>query len=398
MDSVNETTTLTEINVSEEEVERIRNERLAVTAEHIYDADVQKKLNDLRILSHAKQILAEERAAADFTAPPIYGQAGLKEVIKDIPKYRIDKLMLAGSDTLIVGAHKAGKTTFLLNLIRSLATGEPFLGAYDVTPTEGRILFMNYELPLVLLDEWTEKIGVPEEKLLTLTPSGYSNPLSSSAGREWLTDQMDKNEVEILIVDPFAAATKGLDINEQDNTAVRQWLEQSVSDVRAGAKYVTEAVLTHHSGKDAGKGARGASAFYDWPSSYLELDRKGTQYDSPRYLKANGRDVGLKSTEIVYDEETHKMLLSQGQGLASVRVNMELMVAIVEVVNAEGREMNSKEVENALKAKGIGYRNEEIKPAREEAVNRGLIVGGLGKFRTGVGPLSDPGKANLALG
>ena len=358
--------------------------------------EVKAKTDQLRIAEEARKQLAEERAAASFTPPQAYSLAELREAIKDVAKYRIDGLMLANSDTLVVGSYKSGKTTFDLNLVRSLATGEPFLGEYEVTPVDGRILFMNYELPLVILEEWTTKIGIPEDKLLTISPSGSSNPLSSNYGREWLIDYMDSNDVEILFVDPFSAATKGLDVNEQDNTAVRQWLEGSISDVRAGSRYCKEAILSHHTGKDKGKGARGASAFYDWPSSYIELDKQGTMYDSPRYIKASGRDVGINPTKLEFNSETHQLFVLKEQVATGPAVNESLMIAIVEVVNADGQVMNSGQVEKALKDKAITFRKEDIRPAREEAVSRGLIVGGLGKFKTGVGPLGSVDGLDLA--
>lgn len=362
---------------------------------------ISDKADDLRIYEEARARVKEERAAADYTEPLFEDFEELGASVKDVPKFRIDGLMLSNADMLVVGAHKAGKTTFMLNLIRSLATGEPFLGCYEVQPVAGRILFMNYELPRVLLHEWLEKIDIPNEKLVTVSPLGGSNPLASEYGRERLAEQMDKREVEILIVDPFAAAVTGLDISEQDNSAVRQFLEQ-ISRVRASTRYCSEAILTHHSGKDKEKGARGASAFFDWPSSYLELNRRGTQFDSPRELKANGRDVGLRSTELIYNPETHRMILAKDQRAVSVEsqaneVNNELIDAIVEVVNESNRMLSSQEVEAELKAKGVTFRKEQIKPAREAAVNKGLIQGNLGKYKTSVAPISLVNPADLTL-
>jgi len=93
---------------------------------HNFARDVADELRHLKIRKAAQEAL---RAENEPPAPP-FDAGTLGEILARPadPPMRVDGLIPWESSALLVAQRKTGKTTMLLNLARSLLTGEDFLG------------------------------------------------------------------------------------------------------------------------------------------------------------------------------------------------------------------------------------------------------------------------------
>jgi hypothetical protein len=109
-----------------------------------FDAEVAREHRTLRVREEAKRRLAAEKEGS--TKP---FDAGLLEDIlarRLEPPFRIEGLLPSEAGMLVVAQRKTGKTTFELNLARSLVTGQRFLGRFAVRPLAGKIAILNFEV------------------------------------------------------------------------------------------------------------------------------------------------------------------------------------------------------------------------------------------------------------
>jgi len=83
--------------------------------------------------------------------------------------------MPSSAGTLVVAQRKTGKTSLVLNCARSLITGEPFLGEFEVQKISGRVGILNYEMSAGQLGGWAAQVRsvvpTPEPARTTLAKS-----------------------------------------------------------------------------------------------------------------------------------------------------------------------------------------------------------------------------------
>src|SRR5699024_12039113 len=77
--------------------------------------------------------------------PPVITLDDFLAVEDDPIKYVIDDMMPIGAHGIITAQYKAGKTTLIGNLIRSLVDGDPFLDEYSVN-RESTVTLIDNEL------------------------------------------------------------------------------------------------------------------------------------------------------------------------------------------------------------------------------------------------------------
>jgi len=345
---------------------KIADDLKAENPEDRFQHRIAEEAGRLRIRREAERHIREEDARLGFNPPQLLNRSALRDAAENLPKYRIDGLMLADSDFVLIGEKKSGKSTIALNMIRSLTDGGMFLGRFHTRPIDGNILMLNYELSTQILDEWMDAIGINSDKVITLSPRGYSNPLSSDYGREWLANECKKNEVEILLIDPFSVAFKGQG-DENSNTAQREWLE-SLSDIR-GRCDVREILVSIHAGKNAEREARGAGAIQDWAASYAQV------YKDPRTkirsLSAYGRDVDVDKFILEFDPETHRLTQQEQVKFSSLNNSEKsLLDRIVGAIAESGQSMNQTQIKSAL---GGGFDKSKISPVMKQAVEMGVL-------------------------
>ena len=128
------------------------------------------------------------------------------------------------ASTLITAQRKTGKTTLLLNLARSLLTGEPFLGIFEVRPVEGLVALLNYEVSGDTISEWANEAGLDPDQFFIVNLRGRRNPLADLEDRGRLAELLRHRGTESLLTDPFGRAYTGQ--SQNDPGEVGNWLAE----------------------------------------------------------------------------------------------------------------------------------------------------------------------------
>ncbi|UPK66297.1 AAA family ATPase [Rhodococcus pyridinivorans] len=330
----------------------------------------------------ARQAAQERVRAARLGDAPPMDIARLGEVLErpGEPPYRVAGLIPSDGGTLITAQRKVGKTTFVLNLVRSLLTGERFLDQFDVQPVTGRIAFLNFEVSAAQIGRWAAEAGIDHDRLVFVNLRGRRNPLVVPEDRAALAERLRAEEVESVIVDPFGRAFTGQ--SQNDAGEVTAFLLDLDEFVRAevGAR---DLFLTNHAGWN-GDRSRGSTALEDWGDSLILL--KADAKSGERYLSALGRDVEVEETVLHFDGETRHLSLNLAEG--SRRKNEErrrtgeLVDPIVEIVAAQPG-INTSGIKATLRARSdVSFQDQYLSRAVEAAESLGLIrreSGGPGK-------------------
>ncbi len=219
-------------------------------------------------------------------------------------EWLIDGLLQDNGSVLLSAQYKSGKTTLAMNVVHALTTASPFLGVFDV-PEPLRVAYCDLELGERTARKWFMDIR-PDPKMATYTNlkgRGYELDLRSDIRFNFLVDQLRKDRIDVVIIDPISAVCAAIGADENVNADVRPLLDRFDAAVReAGCRGV---VIVHHAGhKDPGRG-RGASAFSDWASALWTLERDS----GPARFGAQGRDVHVQKTSVDYDTDTRMMSL-----------------------------------------------------------------------------------------
>jgi hypothetical protein len=256
--------------------------------------DVHHELERLKVRHEAGRLFRESQAQPPTTKPRTLAES-LADPEHDEP-HRIHGLTRKGARTTFVARRKTGKTTMTANVIRSLLTGEPFLGRFPVEPV-GRVFVLNYEMSESQWADWMRDHGLAEygDRITAWHLRGQPNPLATEEGRRALAEHLTAHEV--LLVDTFSRAFTG--DKDSDNRQVASFLSD-VLDQAAGPG--RDVFLTVHAGWTAER-SRGASALEDWPDCILTL----AEEDDVRYLSALGRDVEFEGEPLSYDADTRAL-------------------------------------------------------------------------------------------
>ena len=363
------------------------------------DADYAKykRAEDLSHL--AREDSRREAAERGWNAPP-QPNSLFDELAEEIePVDWVIKDLAPAGVAQVNAQAKGGKTTLLLNGMKSLATGEKFLGKFDVmTASDERIGYLNMELPKRQMREWVRDMGINDDaaKRISMYHAldhgfkvlDFRNDQAVGWLIKWLTD----NGTTILFADPLAKlynpARWG---NGSDpNAAYTAWfavLEDIIREARLRLVFIA-----HHTGfsEDAANRSRGASSMMDNPTVNMTYRHNGDHADKPagpqRYLKAFGRDVDVDEFEIDYFERTRRLLAS-GAGsrvdAAAKRWALECYDAVFAASSRGVPELNATDLAAACGISQTSKRSDEYRRGRDDAIKDkwlALRVSGTSKF------------------
>lgn len=280
-----------------------------------------EELNKLRVREAAKRAFRVETLEKETSILDIgeieAGDIFLKSPSKN-PKWVVEGLVPFNGSTLLTGKFKAGKSTLMLNLIQAITSGGKFLDRFQV-PKPMNVAYVDMELGRDLAKRWIKDIpGLDPTKLeyLDRRGRGYTLNMRSETLRAKWARLLIEHEVDVLIIDPLSPIMSALGVDENSNEVVRPMLDAFDSlAVEANLKGL---VVSHHTGHQDPNRARGATAFMDWASSFMSVIRQGEDYDSPRVFRANGRDVAVDTTELLFDRRLRKLKLSGVVSIADV--------------------------------------------------------------------------------
>jgi AAA domain len=291
----------------------------------------QKALVAERARRNARTALNEEGIA-----PIEFPRATLAKDLKAPPReqpFVVEELLPVEGNAVLVGSYKTGKTVLAMNLAKSLADEEPFLGVFD-THLDGNVGYLNYELSADMFREWMRALDVQnQDRIIPFHLRGMSLPFWSKAVHDAMVAWLQSHEVGFLILDPAARAWRPLIENENDNSQMAAFTE-AVDELKRDAD-VTEVFIATHTGRgiqqEDNERARGATRLEDWMDAGLYLT-KGK--DGRRFLRAMGRDVELEGTALDYDSD-HKALTFSGQTRTQVRTESVVVGALQALADME---------------------------------------------------------------
>lgn len=323
----------------------------------------------LRVRDEGRALYEQQRELAN-PAPP-FDLATVGEVLARpaADPYRVEDLIPANASTLIVAQKKTGKTTLVGNLCASLLTGTRFLGRFDVTPVDGRIAILNFEVAGAQLARWLYDMGVPADRAILANMRGRRNPLSNPHDRAALAQLLRDAAVEVVIVDPFGRAYGGT--SQNDAGEVGAWLV-GLDAFRAEAG-ASDLILTAHAGWN-GERTRGSSALDDWADSIITITRD--EESGARFLRAEGRDVHIDEDELLFDPLTRCVTLT-GAGsrrqAATTRKVTDLLDAIVPILRATPG-LSGVKVADALRESGAPFQRGGETKALRHGVDLGTLA------------------------
>ncbi|SBS77294.1 conserved hypothetical protein [uncultured Mycobacterium sp.] len=262
----------------------------------------------------AAQRLQQQRAE-DLVLPPGYGLTEFLETPDEPAKFRIDGNLPTGGNVLVAAQNKAGKTTLIANLIRSLVDDELFLGKYKVKPVTGRIVLLDNELDVRMLRRWLREQGIEHTDQVDVIPMkgrlSTFRILEDATRARW-AERL--SGAEVLIGDPLRPVLDALGLSE-DKEAGRFLQAWDALKVEAGAD---ETIVVHHMGHTSIR-ARGDSRLIDWADVNWKI-RKDSQKQNvdeftpldegdggPRYYSAYGRDVFVPEGLLEYESASRRL-------------------------------------------------------------------------------------------
>ncbi len=346
---------------------------------HNFNRDVADELRRLKIRQAAQDAL---RAENEPPAPP-FDAGTLAEILARPPEpaMRVDGLIPWDAAALIVAARKVGKTTFDLNLTRSLLTGEDFLGKFAVRPIDGIVGILNYEVSAGMLGHWADEAGIDRERFYIVTLRGRRNPLGHAEDRAILAEDLAGRGVESLIVDPFGKAYTGK--SQNDPGEVGAWLADLDLFARSevGAK---DLILNAHAGWN-GERTRGASALEDWADTILTITRD-PEDETLRFLRAEGRDVEIPEDRLDFNPRTRTLTMSGTGSRKKSKDDRKLGDLTVFAVRAARQQpgIGVAEMEKSIRSMDDAptFRHGDVSRAAKRAAELGhltLVGGGAGK-------------------
>lgn len=269
----------------------------------------------------------------------------------------VDRLMKYGTNVHLVAAAKTGKTNVAINLVKALADGGMFLGAFETKPIKGRICMMDFELDERQAQDWLKRIGIKNASKIEIYPlRGMPNPFRSPEAMRELEEVLKSLDIEFLILDPFSSIYTG---DANSNTEVKAFLKEIDGfKLRSGVQHLVIAV---HAGRNQGQ-TRGASTLDDHPDAlwYLQKD------NDKRFFKAVGRDIDVAEAEIVFNPDSGEItFLEFSKKVDPLR---SMMVKILKYAQKYPG-CNASAIESGVRG-GNTYKTK----ARKELVEMGALV------------------------
>lgn len=270
---------------------------------------IERKVRDLRLSEEARKL----HRAGSFNPPTTIALNidELSALPKTVTPWRIEGLHRKGSSTILIAVRKAGKSTMMVNLIRSLVDGLPFLGEHNVMKLDGTFLWCDFEQGQDLGREMIEAVGIGNpRRALHWDLKGQRFNIMNDALVEWFIGELKRLEVQAFAFDTFRKAFKGKSANDDQEVAEFQDRIDRIKEESG----VDDFFMPVHAGWVAGTDdksdirARGASGLEDWPDALWTLATK----EKVRYFKAKhvrGMDDNALSDEraLNYDHMTRTL-------------------------------------------------------------------------------------------
>ncbi|WP_423131117.1 AAA family ATPase [Gordonia malaquae] len=267
-------------------------------------ADVRRQID-----TRARSLAAQREAAV--VPPTPTNLADLLAQPDNEAAYRVGELWPTGGRVLLAAQFKAGKSTLVGNVLRSLVDGDKFLDRFDAVPV-GRVALIDTELDTRTLRRWLREQAIDNTERVSVLPLRGAvstfDILDPATRSRWAAQLAG---ADVVILDCLRPILDALGLSE-DKDAGRVLVAFDALLAEIGA---TEGMVVTHMGHEAER-ARGDSRLRDWPDAEWKIARGGDDSDDdgrrPRYFSALGRDVSLPEGLLTFDPETRRLAYGEG--------------------------------------------------------------------------------------
>jgi hypothetical protein len=332
-----------------------------------FEKIVQRRLLFLRTEREAKRRLDEEERPP-FSLPPVLTLRDHLAQSQPTTCWRIEGWLPIDARVTLVAQFKAGKTTAVSNLARSLVDGHPWLGAATVTPIEGSVAIIDGEMSERQLIAWYRDQGISNtDRIIPVSLRGQVsgfNILDPAVRTRWAT-YLRTLRAQYVILDCLRPFLDALNLDEQHDGG--RFLV--AFDALLKEASIREALVVLHMGH-GGERARGDSRFRDWPDVEWRLFREHDDPGSARFISAYGRDVNIEECALGYNDAFRHLTLTGGGSRRDADAHRAL-IAVREAVAAATKPLSGRDVEEAVKGE---HGQKAIRAALRLGVKAGAIL------------------------
>lgn len=260
----------------------------------------------------ARDKIAAAETALEPPPPLIRLDDFLAQPDSDIT-YRIEGLWPSDGRCLLAAQYKAGKTTTVGNILRSLADNRPLFDKFNVTPPNGRIVLIDDELHENTLRRWLRDQNIDNDHLIdvvALRGRLTTFNILDDTVRELWAERLREADASIVILDCLRPLIDVLGLSEDKDTGRVLTAFDELLEL-GGA---SEGLIVHHMGH-ARERSRGDSRLRDWPDAEWKIVRGDEDEDdatAPRFFSAIGRDVDVHEQQIALDEDGRHLYIAGG--------------------------------------------------------------------------------------
>ncbi|NKT12470.1 AAA family ATPase [Prescottella equi] len=264
----------------------------------------------------AAKLIEAEQAAAGIELPE---RINLAEFVPPDDPWLIDGLMRRETNLGLFAQFKAGKTTAVREIVRSLLDGDKVFGRFPVNVPPGtEVVLIDSEMPLDNLKEEYEKAGtLGFDRLDVRSIKGRERSFDvrvPSVQQRWASLISPGS---VIVFDCLYSVLAALGISENDDT---------VAEVLLGLRALaTECqalgtIMVHHLGKDSERGARGHSSIEGWPDVLCRIHLDGPLGSgTPHVFSAYGRGVEVEPGVLVLGDDHRLTLESRADKKAAAK-------------------------------------------------------------------------------
>lgn len=343
----------------------------------VFAREVDQEAYRLSVREAAQRKVKSQRAGV-AARPPVMPLAEFLAVPDAGVEYRIDRLWPTGGRVILAAQYKAGKSTLIGNVVRSIADGVDFLDTFTVAP--GSILLIDNELDERTLRRWLRDQGIVNTDAVRLVAlrgkTSTFDILDPQTRDEWARAL---SGADVVIFDCLRPVLDALGLSE-DKDAGRFLVAFDALLDQAGA---SEAVVVHHMGH-SGERSRGDSRILDWPDATWKLVREDTDDPaSPRYFAAFGRDVDQSESKLAYEAATRRLSLAGGNRKEAAAD--EVIEPLLDLLAANPEGLSGRQIRTALED---DHADHKIRDAIKRAEKLGMTTQSAGARRSTIHKLS----------
>jgi hypothetical protein len=336
-----------------------------------FERKVREALERIEIKTEAQARFMAKRAGELEVPELVTSWVAAQEVEADV-EWAIDGLIPRDAVAVLSAEKKAGKSTLVHKMIRSVWFEEPFLGTLKAHKPHGSVVLIDFELSRPQLGKWLARNGVAvTEGIYVTSLRGRAKDFSitNPTHREKVVEELKSRNCRMLVLDPAGPYFRSLGADEQSNSEMGIAFDAIIA-LKTEADIDT-VIVTLHAGHGDKTRARGASVLLDIPDVIMSLQKVSP--NSPvRTFSATGRDVDVDTISFQYDKDTGDLVLVDDVE-AKDQSRREDVFVVLKYLDA-APDASTNKIVTALSNRIDGCGDKRAKAAIAHAVKEGFVT------------------------